>query len=82
MSAEDLVPESTCNTKAIFVIHKVMLKMVFLELPPVCRKGLVVQEVMCQVIANVSEDAPAEDSSCYGPIPVEHSVCELPERGC
>jgi len=47
LSPEDDVPESACYTESIFVVHEVVLEMIFLQLPPVRRQGSVVQEVVC-----------------------------------
>ena len=38
------------------------------------------QEVMCQVVADVAKDATAEDCGCNIPIPVEHEVRKPVER--
>jgi len=79
LGAKDDVPESTCYTKAILVIHKVVLEMIFLQLPPVRRQGSVVQEVMGQVVANIAEYTSTEHCCSNMPIPVENEVCEFPE---
>ncbi len=39
LRAEHLVPEATGNSKPILVIHEVVLKMIFLQFPPVRRQG-------------------------------------------
>lgn len=41
-----------------------------------------VEEVMRQVIADVTKDTTAEDSSGYAPVPIKYGVCKLPEWGC
>lgn len=74
MGAEDDIPEPTGNSKAILVVHEMVLEMVLLQFSPVCRQCLVVEEVMSQVVADVSEDAAAEDSSSNVPVPVKHGV--------
>lgn len=38
------------------------------------------QEIMSQVVANVSENATAKNSSCNMPIPVKNGMSESPER--
>jgi len=81
LGAEDDIPESTCYTKTILVVHKVVLKMVFLQLPPVRRQGSVVQEVVGQIVANVAEYSSTKHCCGNRPIPVENEVCEFPEGG-
>lgn len=57
-----------------------MSKMVLLEFLVPQRKVLVVKEVMCEIVADVSKDAATV--SCTSSIPVveEYSMCKLPER--
>ena len=81
LCAEDDIPESRRYTKTILVIHEVVLKMIFLQFPPVRRQGSVVEEVMRQVVANVAEYPSAKHCCGNRPIPVENKVCEFPERG-
>lgn len=57
-----------------------MRQVVALELFVPQRQVLVVEEVMSHVVKDVAEDASREDGSGHEPIPVEDSVCELPER--
>ena len=80
MSAKNDVPETTGNSETVLIIHEVVLEVVLLEFPPVGGQGLVVEEVMGQVVTDVTEDTATEDSSCNGPVPVENGVCQLPER--
>ena len=37
------------------------------------------QEVMCHIIADVAKNPSAKDGCCGIPIPIEHSVRELPK---
>lgn len=57
-----------------------MLEVILLEFSPVCGQSLVVEEVMGHVVADVTENTAAEDSSGNGPVPVEDGVGQLPER--
>lgn len=82
LGAKDNIPESASDTKTILVIHEVMLEVVFLECFPVRRQILVVQEVVSQVIADITEDATTEHRCRNMPIPVEYCVCEFPEWQC
>ena len=82
LGAKDDIPESAGHTKAVLIVHEVVLKMVFLQLPPVRWQGSVVQEVMCQVVADITEYSSAKHSCANVPIPVEDLMCELPERYC
>lgn len=40
---------------------------------------LVVKEIVGQIVANIAKDTTTEDSSGCAPVPVEHSLCEIPE---
>jgi hypothetical protein len=82
LSAKDDIPEPTGDSEAIFIVHEVVLKVILLQFSPVCRQRLVVQEIVSQVITDVSKDAAAEDSGCNMPIPIEDCVGQFPERGC
>lgn len=75
LGAKDDIPEPTSNSKAIFIVHEMVLEVVLLQFSPVRRQSLVVEEVMSQVIADVSEDATTEHSSCNMPVPIEQGVC-------
>lgn len=79
--AKDNVPESAGDTKTILIIHKVVLEVVLFQLSPVSGQGLVVEEVMGQVVTDVTEDTSTEDCSCHGPVPVEDGMSQLPEWG-
>lgn len=69
--AEDLVPESTRYTEAQLVVEEVMGEMVLLQSLVPERQILVVEEVVCQVVADVPEYATAVDGSTQVPVPVE-----------
>lgn len=58
-----------------------VLEMVLLERAVPRREVAVVQEVMRQVVADVAEDAAAEDAGCDVPVVEKDGVGELPE-GC
>jgi len=74
------VPEAARNSETIFVIHEVVLKVILLQLSPIRWQSLMVQEVVRQIVADVTEDTAAEDRGSDRPIPVEYSVCKFPER--
>ena len=59
-----------------------MLEVVLFQFSPVRRQRLVVKEVMCQVVADVAEDAATEDRSGNVPVPVEHGMRQFPEGCC
>lgn len=80
LSTENTVPELASDSKSKLIIQEVVLKMVLLELLVPERQVLVMKEVMRQVVANVSENATAVDSSCDIPVVGEDGVCKLPER--
>ena len=81
-SSKSPVPELACDTKAKLVVKEVVSKVVLLHLPVPEREVLVVEEVVRQVVTDVSKDASAIDSRGHIPIPPEESVGQLPERGC
>ena len=81
LRAKDNVPESAGDSKTILIIHKVVLEVVLLQLSPVSGQGLMVEEVMGQVVADVTEDTTTEDCSCNRPVPVEDGMSQLPEWG-
>jgi hypothetical protein len=56
-----------------------MLKMILLQLSPVKWEISVVQEVMRQVVADISEDTTTKDGCCHRPIPIENEMRKLPE---
>ena len=56
-----------------------MLKVVLLELLVPQRKILVVQEVVRQVVANITENATAVASNGTMPAPEDETVSKLPE---
>lgn len=43
---------------------------------------LVVEEVVCHVVASISKDASCVRGKSSVPIPRDDGVCELPEWGC
>lgn len=58
LCAEDAIPESARDPKAILVVCKVVLKMILLQLFVVRRQIAVVKKVVGQVVADVPEYAP------------------------
>ena len=56
--------------------------MVLLELLVPQRQILVVQEVVCQVVADVSEDTATKDGGADIPVRGKNKVCKLPEWVC
>lgn len=80
LSAKHAVPELARHTETEFVVKEVVSKMVLLEFLVPQGKVLVVKEVMCEIVADVSKDAATV--SCTSSIPVveEYSMCKLPER--
>lgn len=77
-----LVPKATGDAETVFVILVMMVQMVLLEGFVIGRERLVMQEVVGEVVADVAEDAPAEDGRCHIPVPVEDGVCEAIEWCC
>jgi len=57
-----------------------MSKMVLLELLVPQRKVLVVKEVMCEIVADVSKDTATVGCTSSIPVVEEYSMCKLPER--
>lgn len=57
-----------------------MLAAVFLRRAIYSRSMM--QEVMCQVVANVAEDATAVRGHSSVPVVEKHDVSKLPERSC
>lgn len=74
LGAEDVVPKSTSYPETIFVIHEMVLEVILLQLGPVRRQGLVVEEVMRQIVAYISENTATEDRRCNMPVPIEHGM--------
>lgn len=74
------VPEPTCNTKAILIIHEVMLEVILLQLSPIGWQISVMEEVVCQIIADITKDSSAKHGRCNMPVPEEDSMSKLPER--
>jgi hypothetical protein len=77
---KDSVPEASRDSKAVLVVEEVVLEVILLELLVPEGKILVVQEVVGQVVADVSEHATTEH--CRGDVPIvgKEEVGELPER--
>lgn len=80
LCAENLIPETTRNTKAVLVVHEVVLHMILLQLFPVGRESLVVEEVMCEIVTNISEYGTTEDICSGRPIVEENHMSESPKR--
>ena len=76
---KDSVPETSRDSESILVVEEVVLEVVLLELLVPQRKVLVVQEVVGQVVADVSEYAAAEHAGSDGPVERKEEVGELPE---
>lgn len=57
-----------------------MLEMVFLKVSPVSWKSFVVQEVMGQVVADISENTTTKHGRCNSFIPVKEGMCKLVKR--
>lgn len=57
-----------------------MLEMILLELLVPQRKVLVVQEIVCHVVACVAEDSTGKNRRGDVPVVRENKVCEVPER--
>jgi hypothetical protein len=59
-----------------------VLEVVLLQLLPVSWQRFVVEEIMCQIIADIPEYPATEDSGCDGPIPKEYGMRQFPEWHC
>jgi hypothetical protein len=57
-----------------------MLEVILLQLSPVGWQISVVQEVMSQVVADVSENTATEGSCSHVPIPKDNGMSKSPER--
>jgi hypothetical protein len=82
LGTEDAVPETASDTETVLVVCEVMRKVVLLQLLVVRRKLLVVKEVVCHIVAGVSEDTTTVGSQSGIPVPKDDSMCEFPERCC
>jgi hypothetical protein len=82
LRAKDLIPESAGDAESVLVVKEVVLHVILLELLVPERQVRVVQEVMGQVVANVTENATAEHGCRCTPAVREQVMCELPEREC
>jgi len=74
------IPESTGNTKPILKVGEVVLQVIPLQTLPVRRQRLMMQEIMRQVVRDVSEDAAREYHDRDVPVPIEDGVRELIKR--
>lgn len=74
LRTEDRVPEFARDTEAVLVVEEVVLEVVFLQLLVPERQILVMQEVVCHVVARVAEHAAREHSNGNKPVPEEDEV--------
>lgn len=79
LRAEDDVPELAGDTEAVLVVQEVVFQVVLLELLVPQRQILMVQEVVCHVVACVAENAATVDCRRDVPIPKEDGMGEGPE---
>lgn len=63
LGAENLVPEAVGNAEAVLVVEEVVLEVVLLEALVPQRQVVVVEEVVGQVVADVTEKTTTEDGS-------------------
>ncbi len=63
LGSENGIPELAGDTETKLVVEEVVLKVVLLELLIPEWKVLVMKEVVREIVANIAEDAAAEDSS-------------------
>lgn len=82
LGTKDLVPKLASDAKAQFVVEEMMSEMVLLQLLVPQGQVFVMQEVVCQVVADVAKYAPAVNSSSCVPAVPEESLCQLPEGSC
>lgn len=80
LRTEDDVPEFASNTEAVLVVEEVVFQMILLELLVPQWQVLMVQEVVCHVVAGVAKNATAVNCCRNVPIPEEDCVGERPER--
>jgi hypothetical protein len=73
------VPESTCHTEAILKISKVVLEMVFLQLPVVQRQISMVEEVVREIVTYIAKYSTRKDLNCRKSIVSEDKVGQLVE---
>lgn len=76
---KDAIPKATRHAKAIFVVEEMVLEVILLQLLVPQRKVLVVEEIVCQVVADVAENAAAIDGCSHIPVPEEQRMCDPPE---
>lgn len=81
LGAKDAIPELAGNAKAELIIEEVVSKVMLLELLVPQGEVLVVKEVVCKIIADVTEDAAAVDSGGSMPAVGNDGVGKVPERG-
>lgn len=79
LSAKDNIPKSVCNSKAVLIIHEVVLHMPFLGFLVESRQLGVVEKVVGEIIDDIASDSTAECGGSHRPVP-EDGVSEFPER--
>lgn len=82
MCAKDDIPEAAGHSETVLIIHKVVLKVVLLQLSPVRGKHLMVKEVVREVVTYVPKYSTTENSSRNVPIPEEDGMRKFPEWYC
>lgn len=82
LCAEYVVPESGSDAKAELVLEEMVLQVVLLEIFIPERQVLVVEEVVSQVIADITKDAATVDRGRGIPVVGENGMGEIPERSC
>lgn len=82
LCAEHVVPESGSDAKAELVLEEMVLQVVLLEILVPERQVLVVEEVVSQVIADITKDTATVDRGGGIPVVGENGVGEIPERSC
>lgn len=81
LGAKDVVPKLARDSEAQLVVKEMMRKMVLLETLVPQREVLVMEEVMCQIVADVAKDTTAVDSSRDRPVVEEEELGKVPEGG-
>lgn len=80
LGAEDCIPETVSDSKSILVVHEMVLHMPFLRLLIEGGKFGMVEEVVCQVVHDISEYASTEYSGAHVPVEKKYGVGQFPER--
>lgn len=80
LSTEDGVPESAGNSETKLVIEEVMSKVVLLEVLVPQRQVLVVKEVVCKIVTDISKDTSAVGCYCSIPVVAEDAMSYPPKR--